>query len=77
MDFSATLSAINLLSIDERIRLVEAVWDSIATEQPIPPVTESQKNELDRRLAAYRVAPDDVILWETVKEQALARGRKQ
>ena len=77
MDFSATLSAINLLSIDERIRLVEAVWDSIATEQPIPPVTEAQKIELDRRLAAHRAAPDDVIPWETVKEQALARGRKQ
>lgn len=41
------------LPIDERIRLVEDLWDSIAAEQSALPLTEEQKQELDRRLDAY------------------------
>ena len=32
MDLSTTISEINSLSVDDRIRLVEAVWDGIALE---------------------------------------------
>ena len=77
MDFSTTLTAISALSLDDRIRLVEAVWDSIAAEQPTPPLTDAQRKELDRRLAAHQAAPDDVVPWEEVKSQAMARGRKK
>lgn len=41
------------LPIDERIKLVEDLWDSIAADQLALPLTTEQKNELDRRLAAY------------------------
>jgi putative addiction module component (TIGR02574 family) len=77
MDLTAALSVINSLSVDERIRLVEAVWDGIAAEQPVPQLTDAKKNELDRRLADHRAAPDDVIPWETVKQSAVARGQNQ
>ena len=30
-------------------------------------LTDAQKRELERRLAAYEADPDDVISWETVK----------
>jgi len=43
------------LPIDERIRLVEDLWDSIASDQNALPVTPEQKAELDRRLDAYAV----------------------
>lgn len=43
------------LPIDERIRLVEDLWDSIAAEQKALPLTPEQKAELDRRLDAYAV----------------------
>ena len=36
MDLSATLEELTSLSIDERIRLVEAIWDSIAAERDQP-----------------------------------------
>jgi putative addiction module component (TIGR02574 family) len=77
MDLTTALSVINSLSIDERIRVVEAVWDGIAAEQPMPTITDAQKAELDRRLALHRAAPNDVIPWEVVKQQALERARKQ
>ncbi len=41
------------LPIDERIRLVEDIWDSIAADQAALLLTDDQRDELDRRLDAY------------------------
>ena len=44
---------LHTLPIVERIRLVEDLWDSIATDQVALPITDEQRAELDRRLDAY------------------------
>jgi putative addiction module component (TIGR02574 family) len=67
MDVSATLKEITALSIEERIRFVQAILDSIAAEQAYPDFTEAQKRELDRRIADYDANPDNVLTWEEVK----------
>ena len=41
------------LPVEERIKLVEDLWDSIAADQKILPLTAEQRDELDRRLDAY------------------------
>lgn len=41
------------LPVEERIRIVEDLWDSIAADQKSLPFTAEQKAELDRRLDAY------------------------
>jgi len=41
------------LPVDERIKLVEELWDSIAADQKALALTPAQKAELDRRLDAY------------------------
>ena len=41
------------LPIEERIRLVEDLWDSIVADQQSLPLTPDQRAELDRRLDAY------------------------
>jgi putative addiction module component (TIGR02574 family) len=43
------------LPLDERIKLVEDLWDSIAADQKALPLTPAQRTELDRRLDAYAV----------------------
>jgi len=43
------------LPLDERIKLVEDLWDSIAAEQKALPLTPAQRQELDRRLDAYEL----------------------
>jgi len=43
------------LPIDERIKLVEDLWDSIAADQKALPLTLEQKAELNRRLDAYDI----------------------
>lgn len=43
------------LPVEERIKLVEDLWDSIAADRKALPVTPEQRAELDRRLAAYEI----------------------
>jgi len=42
------------LPVEDRIKLVEDLWDSIAADQQILPLTAEQRAELDRRLDAYK-----------------------
>jgi putative addiction module component (TIGR02574 family) len=76
MDFSTTLAEIVSLSIDERLRLAEAIWESISSEPGQPELTEAQQQELERRLAAHTASPENVVPWEEVKAQVLARARR-
>jgi putative addiction module component (TIGR02574 family) len=76
MDISHTLAEITRLSVDERIRLVEAIWESIASEPGQPELTKTQQEELERRLAVHEASPDDVVPWEEVKAYALERTRR-
>jgi putative addiction module component (TIGR02574 family) len=41
------------LPIEDRIRIVEDLWDSIASDQMALPLTQEQVAELDRRLSSY------------------------
>jgi putative addiction module component (TIGR02574 family) len=75
MDISATLAEIKTLSVNERVHLVQEIWDSISAESDQLELTELQKQELSRRLADHTVNPDAVISWEEVKAQALGRVR--
>ena len=58
------------LSVSERIQLVEDIWDSIAIEAPESiGLSQSQKLELDRRVAAHRADPTTAIPWEQVRSK--------
>ncbi|HKI30849.1 MAG TPA: addiction module protein [Gemmataceae bacterium] len=67
-------AAITTLSIDERIALVQAIWDSIAAETDQLPLTEPQKRLLDRRIAELDANPESVLTWEEIK--ARVRGQR-
>jgi putative addiction module component (TIGR02574 family) len=67
MDITATLNQIAALSIKDRIRLVQAIWDSIAAEQAYPDLTKQQKRDLDRRIDDYEANPDNVLTWEEIR----------
>jgi putative addiction module component (TIGR02574 family) len=66
---SPTFKALGIdqLSVAERILLVEEIWDSIADEASAMPLTEAQKQDLQRRLAAYEANPKAGSSWEEVK----------
>ncbi|WP_341524570.1 addiction module protein [Nostoc sp. UHCC 0302] len=74
MDITATLNEIATLSVEDRIRIVQAIWDSIAAEQVYPDFTDAQKQELDYRTADYDSNSDNVLTWKKIK--ASIKGRQ-
>jgi len=63
------MADIMALSIPERILLVEDIWDSIAAEQEALPITQAQRDELDRRIALSDADPDAGETWEDLKSR--------
>ncbi|MGB3761337.1 MAG: addiction module protein [Rivularia sp. (in: cyanobacteria)] len=68
MDITATLNEINTLKVEDRILLVQAIWDSIAAEQAYPELTDEQKQELDNRIADSDANSDNVMTWQEVRD---------
>jgi len=64
---------IDRLGIEERLALVEEIWDSIAAESGTLPLTEAQRTELTKRIAEDDSNPDATVPWEDVKSATLAR----
>jgi putative addiction module component (TIGR02574 family) len=62
------------LTPEERIELVEDLWDSIAQER-LPPLTPEQMQEIERRDAGHSRDPSRASKWEDVKARLLARLR--
>lgn len=67
MDISATLKEITSLKVEDRILIVQAIWDSIAAEQAYPDLTDSQKRELDYRIKDTELDTGNLLTWEEVK----------
>ena len=64
------------VSVEERLALVEAIWDSVVRETEAAPLTAAQQSELERRLADSIARPEAVTPWEIVRARLLARLQK-
>ncbi|MGH8643841.1 MAG: addiction module protein [Gammaproteobacteria bacterium] len=76
MSVSVKSLGIDRLGIEERLALVEELWDSIAADSAAIPLTDAQCAELDRRLADHEATPDDVVPWEEVKASITERLKR-
>lgn len=65
----SNLPDIDSLSIDDRLTLMERLWNSLVADGYTPQFTDEQKAELDRRLAKYANTPDAGISWEDAKRK--------
>ena len=70
MKFS--LAEILELTVDERLELVEAIWDSIAEVPEAVPLTDEQRRILDERLEDLKRNPESGSPWAEVKARILA-----
>ncbi len=52
------------MSVDDRLRIVEDIWDSIAADSKDLKISNELRQELDRRLEAYKEDPDAGVSWE-------------
>lgn len=72
----SVLTALGLggLSPAERLSLIEELWESLSADPEQVPVTDPQKADLDKRLAAFRANPKAGSSWEEVKARLKGRS---
>ena len=72
---NATLQSLGIdrMTADDKLALIEAIWDSLQTEAENLPVPQSHLEELDRRLTAHRDNPKAGSSWEEVKARLLGK----
>jgi putative addiction module component (TIGR02574 family) len=67
------LEEILRLPVEERITLVQQIWDSVAADADAVPLIPEQEEELRRRLEEHERNPDDVVEWSKVRERIRSR----
>ncbi len=63
------LDEINQLDISERIQLVEDLWDSVAAGGTALPLTQAQREELDRRFLQHQKNPAHGVTIKQIAEK--------
>lgn len=70
---STDYSSLFALGTEEKLRLVEALWDDIAAHPESLPVPPWQIDELRRRKAEYLRNPSPTYSWDEVKQYVLRK----
>ena len=60
---------IEKLGVEERLRLIEELWESLSADPQAVPLTKAQKGDLDRRLDAIEAGDDAGIPWNDVLDR--------
>jgi putative addiction module component (TIGR02574 family) len=55
------LKKILKLSVDERIHLVQTIWDSIAVDTEVSEISKEHKKILNDRMEAHKINPNDIV----------------
>lgn len=58
---------------EERLRLAEVIWASLAAEPSTVPLGDAHRAVLDERLAEHDKSPDDVVS----RDQVIAEARRR
>jgi|1185.fasta_scaffold1870610_1 putative addiction module component (TIGR02574 family) len=69
----ADLPQVARLTKEEKLQLVEDLWDAIATMPDDLPVSEQEKRILDERLDKYQSSPEAGLSVEEFKKRLNAR----
>jgi putative addiction module component (TIGR02574 family) len=72
IDFDSILNAAQQLPAEERLRLIQALWDSVPPDADIP-LHEDWAPELERRVAALESGAAKTVAWSQIRNDALAR----
>ncbi|MBI1321946.1 addiction module protein [bacterium] len=67
MDLRTILAEVDAWSVEDRIRLIEAVWDGLDDTPETLRLTPAQEQDLKRRIEATRSNPKAGSPWEEVK----------
>ena len=68
----ADVAEILKLPAEERLRLVELIWESLAAKPSEVPLSDAHRAVIDERIAEHERNPDDVV----PRDEVLARARR-
>jgi len=71
-DYQTILGAAQQLGQEDRLRLIDALWNTVPEDAELP-LHPDWGPELDRRAAALEAGAMKTIPWSTVRDEALAR----
>ena len=71
-----TSLGIDRLSHAERLQLLAEILDSLEADAEALPLTETQRRELDHRLAILEADPDALSDWDEVRSRLVAKLRQ-
>jgi putative addiction module component (TIGR02574 family) len=74
---TSQINEILKLNINERINLIELIWESISSTPEKIELTQLQKEELDERLKDYYENPDDGISWNELLSNIKKNWKKR
>jgi putative addiction module component (TIGR02574 family) len=63
------------LTPEERLRLIDELWESLGERREELPLTDKQREELDRRLDDLEAHGAEGIPWEDVLHRVRNRGK--
>jgi len=64
---------IRSLSVTDRLRLIEKIWDSLAETPEAIPVTDAQRKELARRRREHARNPSAAKSWAEIRARLRRR----
>src|SRR5690349_14433946 len=77
MDLQAVLTEIRSWPAEDRLRLIEEVWDGLSDDESEGELSTELKDLLDRRLEAADRNPAAAVAWAIVEAGALERFRSE
>jgi putative addiction module component (TIGR02574 family) len=68
MDINEALSELTSLPVNDRLRVVESLWDSIESDTPVS-LSPEQRDEINRRIEAHAASPGELLTWDQVLDR--------
>ena len=67
-----SLDQILELPATDRVEIAQIIWESVFEHPDAVPLTQAQKDELERRWRAFEQNPDEGEPWDNVKRSLLS-----
>jgi putative addiction module component (TIGR02574 family) len=72
VDFNSVFNAAQQLQAADRLRLLNALWDTAPADADVP-LHDDWSAELEKRVAAIQAGEAALIPWTEIRQAALAR----
>lgn len=72
MAVSAKSLGLDELPVEDKLDLINDLWEGIVASEEVVPISDELAVELDRRLAAYRADPSRVVSPEQLRARIRA-----